>query len=263
LHWGGDAEATDGGMLGTLRAGLSLGLSGFSFWSHDIGGFFPVTPRELYCRWLPFGLLSSHSRCHGLPPTEPWEFDPEFVELFRSCVRFRYRLLPYILAQAAEASRRGHPLLRPLFFEFPRDRGSWFVDDQYLLGSALLVAPLFEPVEARAVYLPPGRWVDLQSKQTHIGPGWITLDAGAIPAIILARGGAAIPTIEPADHTGALDWSHLTLWCIGDAARAHGLYWAPGQQGPRAIVASAASGTPQLIDDRSDGKVHWSLERLG
>jgi alpha-D-xyloside xylohydrolase len=198
-----------------------------------------------------------------LPPTEPWEFDAEFVELFRASVNFRYRLLPYILAQAAEASRLGHPLLRPLFFEFPKDRGSWVVDDQYLLGSQLLVAPLFEPVGARAVYLPPGQWVDLQSKQAHVGPGWVTLEAGDIPAIILARGGSAIVTIEPAPHTGALDWSQLTVWCIGGSGSARGWFWAPRQAEARALEVTDVSGAPRLTSDPSGGDVTWSFEQVG
>ncbi|MFT3738530.1 MAG: glycoside hydrolase family 31 protein [Breznakibacter sp.] len=80
LHWGGDAANTDNAMLSQLRGGLSLGLSGFTFWSHDIGGFVQKTPADLYLRWLPFGMLTSHSRCHGMPPKEPWEYGREFTE---------------------------------------------------------------------------------------------------------------------------------------------------------------------------------------
>ncbi len=263
LHWGGDAEASNGGMLGSLRAGLSFGLSGFSFWSHDIGGFFPVTPRELYARWLPFGMLCSHSRCHGLPPTEPWELDAEFVELFRKCTELRYRLLPYILGEASEASRRGHPLLRPLFFEFPRDPGSWHIDDQYLLGAQLLVAPMFEAASQRSVYLPPGEWVDVQSRQAHTGPGYLTLSPGEIPAVILARGGAALATIEPAPHTEALDWARLHVWCVGSADEARGAFFTPQRREPMPLIVTWVGGQPRLQSDPGEGSIHWSFERLG
>ncbi len=74
IHWSGDAETTNAAMAATLRAGLSLGLCGFSFWSHFIGGFAYPSPPGLYLRWLAFGVLTSHSRCHGMPPTEPWEY---------------------------------------------------------------------------------------------------------------------------------------------------------------------------------------------
>src|SRR5918996_738378 len=154
IHWGGDAETTNSGMLGTLRGGLSFGLSGFTFWSHDMGGFVEKTPRELYSRWLPFGMLTSPSRAHGQPPKEPWHYDAAFVDEYRRAVELKYALMPYVYAQARASSERGHPMLRPLFFEFPDDPASWLIEDQYLFGSDLLIAPLFEPAPERRVYLP-------------------------------------------------------------------------------------------------------------
>ena len=103
LHWGGDAATTNTGLLGTLRAGLSFGLSGFSFWSHDMGGFVKSTPEDLYCRWIPFGFLTSHTRAHGAPPTEPWLYDSKRVQdVFRKSAEMKYRLMPYVYAQARE-----------------------------------------------------------------------------------------------------------------------------------------------------------------
>lgn len=97
LHWGGDAATTNTGMLGTLRAGLSFGLSGFSFWSHDMGGFVKSTPEDLYCRWLPFGFLTSHTRAHGAPPTEPWLYDSKRVQdVFRKSAEMKYRLIMFM-----------------------------------------------------------------------------------------------------------------------------------------------------------------------
>lgn len=107
LHWGGDAATTNTGMLGTLRAGLSFGLSGFSFWSHDMGGFVKSTPEDLYCRWLPFGFLTSHTRAHGAPPTEPWLYDSKRVQdVFRKSAEMKYRLMPYVYAQAKECTEK-------------------------------------------------------------------------------------------------------------------------------------------------------------
>jgi alpha-D-xyloside xylohydrolase len=128
LHWGGDAENSDGGMAGTLRGGLSLGLCGFSFWSHFIGGFPYTTPEDLYRRWLAFGVLTSHSRCHGRPPTEPWEYGEEFTSDFRRTVELRYRLMPYVYAHVAHSFLRvsgGQDLLAgggrvPLRYGYPR-----------------------------------------------------------------------------------------------------------------------------------------------
>ncbi len=259
LHWGGDAEATDGAMLGTLRGGLSFGLCGFSFWAHDVGGFFPATPRDLYLRWLPFGAFSSHSRCHGLPPTEPWEFDAAFQDTFRKTVELRYRLMPYIWAQAAAASAAGHPMLRPLFFEFPDDPASWRVEDEYLLGSDLLVAPLFEEVKERELYLPPGEWVDLQSGKAYAGSRWLKLACGEIPALILGRGGRALPTATPALSTGAMDFSKLELWVMGKG-RATGSYCAPDGSKAEGLEVSEEG---KVMKDPAAGKVSWSVKRLG
>ena len=130
LHWGGDAATTNTGLLGTLRAGLSFGLSGFSFWSHDMGGFVKSTPEDLYCRWIPFGFLTSHTRAHGAPPTEPWLYDSKRVQdVFRKSAEMKYRLMPYVYAQAKECTEKGLPMLRALFVEFPDDPGAWKVDD--------------------------------------------------------------------------------------------------------------------------------------
>lgn len=263
LHWGGDAEASDQGMLGSLWAGLSLGLCGFSFWSHDVGGFFPATPRELYLRWLPFGALSSHCRCHGLPPTEPWEFDAAFIQRFRDVIELRYRLMPYIWAQAADCSCHGHPMLRPLFFEFPDDPASWNVDDAYLFGSDILVAPLFEQVHERDVYLPPGEWIDLETQERHQGGQYARLKPGGSGAVVLGRGGRVIPTVAPRDHTGALDFTQLTLWVLGSAAVAHGLYRDPAALEPRELEALKTGGQWALVTDPSDGRVRFSFRPMG
>lgn len=181
LHWGGDAGRSFSAMLASLRGGLSLGASGFSFWSHDIGGFGGKPRPELYRLWLPFGLLTSHSRVHGEPPTEPWEFGAEFLDEFRRADEMRYRLMPYIYAQAKDCSERGLPMLRALFIEFPDDAGAWTVEDEYLFGSSLLVAPLFEAnATGRDVYLPAGTWIDYQTGKVYCG-GWHRIEAGAIP----------------------------------------------------------------------------------
>jgi len=226
VHWGGDAENTDSAMAATLRGGLSFGLSGFAFWSHDIGGFVKRTPEDLYARWLPFGMLTSHSRCHGAPPKEPWEYGPAFTNLFRTTVELKYRLMPYVLAQARDCSDRGLPMVRALFIEYPDDPGSWLIEDQYLFGRDLLVAPLFTSARSRRVYLPPGAWVDDETGRIWTGPGWHDLAAGGLPVILLIRGGALIPRVAPAPSTDAIDWRTLAWTAYGDGA-AEGLVCLP------------------------------------
>lgn len=122
-------------MEAQFRGGLSLGLSGFTFWSHDIGGFIRRTPEAIYRCWLPFGVLSSHTWRHGQPPKEPWDYGSEFEDYFRKVVEMKYRLIPYVYAQAKLASEQGLPMVRALFVEYPDDPGTWTIDDAYLFGT--------------------------------------------------------------------------------------------------------------------------------
>lgn len=194
-----------------------MGLSGFSFWSHDIGGFVNPTPEELYRRWTPFGMLTSHSRCHGAPPKEPWAYGKEFQDEFRKSVDLKYTLMPYIYEQAKECTEKGLPMMRALFIEYPDDPGAWLVDDEYLFGRDILVAPLFEAVAARNVYLPGGEWIDYQSGKTY-SPGWHSIEPGGIPIVMLVRKGAVIPHIKLAQSTQFMDWSELELKVYGTTA---------------------------------------------
>jgi alpha-D-xyloside xylohydrolase len=254
LHWGGDASTSDTGMAGTLRGGLSLGLSGFTFWSHDIGGFTTKTPEELYRRWLPFGMLSSHTRAHGAPPKEPWEYGPSFTDAFRRAAELRYRLMPYLYAQARHASQHGLPLLRALFVEFPDDPGSWRVEDEYLLGSDILVAPLMEEgTTGRKVYLPPSQWVDYQTGRTY-GGGWHAIESGEIPVVMLVRAGAAVPHIALAQSTAGMDWSKLELVTFGDGTEPHrGLICLPADGALREVAAGKRGGRRALQGDPPPG----------
>lgn len=226
VHWGGDPATTNDAMSATLRSGLSIGLSGFTFWSHDIGGFVTATPEDVYRRWTPFGMFSSHVRSHGNPPTEPWEYSDEFLAGFRQADNMRYRLMPYIYSQAKHASELGIPMLRALFVEYPDDPGSWLVDDQYLFGTDFLVAPLFENVDERSVYLPPGGWHDYQTGEVYKG-GWHTIAPGEVPIIVLVRDGAVIPHIELAQSTKFMDWSKLKLKVYSNSGNAAGVIFTP------------------------------------
>ncbi len=230
LHWGGDAATTNAGMLGDLRGGLSFGLSGFSFWSHDMGGFVTASPEDIYRRWLPFGFLSSHTRAHGAPPTEPWLISESFTKAFRDCAEMKYRLMPYVYAQAKECSEKGLPMVRALLVEFPEDPGAWLVEDEYMFGSQMLVAPLLESGNSRNVYLPKGKWIDYQSGKVYEG-GWQTISAGPIPAVILVRDGSVIPHAPLAQRTDQIQWNKLELREFkADAKQCTGLIYRPGDQ---------------------------------
>ena len=228
LHWGGDAATNNIGMLGDLRGGLSFGLSGFSFWSHDMGGFVTASPEDIYRRWLPFGFLSSHTRAHGAPPTEPWLISESFTDAFRQCAEMKYKLMPYVYAQAKDCSERGLPMVRALLVEFPDDPGAWLVEDEYMFGSQMLVAPLMESGSGRDVYLPRGKWIDYQSGQVYDG-GYQHIEAGPIPAIILVRDGSLIPHAPLAQRTDQIDWNAIELRPYRAAAtRCTGLLFKPG-----------------------------------
>jgi alpha-D-xyloside xylohydrolase len=258
MHWGGDAEISDGGMAGTLRGGLSLGLCGFSFWSHFIGGFSYRTPRDLYSRWLAFGALCSHARCHGAPPTEPWEYGEEFTDEFRRIVELRYRLMPYVYAQARLASREGHPMVRALLFEYPGDPTSWTIEDQYLLGTDLLVAPLMEDGPLRNVYLPPGLWTDYQTGETYAGERWHSIRAGEIPAVALVRSGAAIPHARLAQSTDQMDWSRIELVVYGTEP-AQSLFCLPEDGTLHHLRLEPEGDGFVLSENPLEGRVEWDV----
>ena len=250
LHWGGDAATTNTGLLGTLRAGLSFGLSGFSFWSHDMGGFVKSTPEDLYCRWIPFGFLTSHTRAHGAPPTEPWLYDSKRVQdVFRKSAEMKYRLMPYVYAQAKECTEKGLPMLRALFVEFSDDPGAWKVDDEYLFGSQILVAPLLESgMTGRTVYLPEGKWIDYQTEKVYEG-GWHRIEAGSLPIIMLVRDGSVLPHLKLAQSTAEMDWSKMSLKVYSaDKKQAEGLVCLPADNRIQVVKVDCGKAKPQLLN---------------
>ncbi len=260
LHWGGDAANTDNAMLSTLHAGLSIGLSGFTFWSHDIGGFVNRTPEDLYRRWLPFGMLTSHSRTHGAPPKEPWEYNESFNDAFRLADEMKYKLMPYIYAQAKHSSENGLPMLRALFVEFPDDAGAWNVDDEYLFGADMLVAPMFENGTGRDVYLPAGKWIDYQTGKVY-EKGWHYIETGEIPVVALVRDGAVIPHIKLAQSTKNMDWSNLELKVYAaDAKKAKGYVCLPSDQKLVEVNLSGKGNSFKLDSNPLEGKVKFKVD---
>jgi alpha-D-xyloside xylohydrolase len=194
VHWGGDCTATYESMAESLRAGLSLGLCGFGFWSHDIGGFEQTATPDLYKRWCAFGLLSSHSRLHGSSTYRvPWLFDEQAVDVLRFFTRLKCSLMPYLYGAAKEAQTTGAPVMRAMVIEFPDDPGCDMLDRQYMLGESLLVAPVFSPGGVVDYYLPPGRWTDYFTGKVRQGPGWRREQHGYLSLPLLVRPGAVLP----------------------------------------------------------------------
>jgi alpha-D-xyloside xylohydrolase len=188
VHWGGDSTATFESMAESLRGGLSLGLSGFGFWSHDIGGFEQTASADVYKRWCAFGLLSSHSRLHGSSSYRvPWLFDEEAVEVLRFFTKLKCRLMPYLFAAAVEAHATGVPMMRAMPLEFPEDPGCDTLDRQYMLGENLLVAPVFTRDGVVDYYLPAGRWTHFLTGQVVEGGGWKRERHDTLSLPLLAR----------------------------------------------------------------------------
>jgi len=169
VHWGGDCHSDYPSMEQTIRGGLSLMLSGFSYWSHDIGGFEDKSTPDVYKRWAAFGLLSSHSRLHGSTSYRvPWNYDEESVDVLRHYVDLKQSLMPYIDAARDEAERYGFPVMRPMVLEFQDDPVCAFLDRQYMLGSRILVAPVFDKDGMVEFYLPEGTWVSVDGKDKRV-----------------------------------------------------------------------------------------------
>lgn len=259
VHWGGDAATSNSAMAATLRGGLSFGLSGFTFWSHDIGGFVTAAPEDLYKRWTPFGMLTSHVRSHGNPPTEPWEYSTDFMNGFRLADNMRYELMPYIYAQARHSSENGLPMVRALFVEYPEDPGAWLIDDQYLFGSDILVAPLFETSTSRDVYLPPGKWIDYQTGQSYQG-GWHHIAIGDIPVVMLVKDGTILPHIALAQTTKEMDWSRLELKAYStDKKNVSGKVYLPGKEELETIEMTWTNNAFKLVKDPYPKEVKWTI----
>jgi alpha-D-xyloside xylohydrolase len=201
VHWGGDNSSSFTSMAESLRGGLSLAMSGFGYWSHDIGGFEGDPDPSVFKRWLAFGLLSSHSRLHGSTSYRvPWAFDDgteapgqSAVEVTRAFAKLKRSLTPYLVAAGEEAHRTGRPIMRPMQLEFPGDPAVAHLDRQYLLGPSLLVAPVFSAAGDVEYYLPHGRWTNWFTREVDEGGGWRREVHGFDTLPLWVREGAVIP----------------------------------------------------------------------
>lgn len=173
IHWGGDCWSDYESMEQSLRGGLSLTMSGFGYWSHDIGGFEETSTPDVYKRWAAFGLLSSHSRLHGSHSYRvPWLYGDEAVDVVRTFAKLKARLMPYIYKNAVETSISGVPMMRSMVMEFTEDKNTHFLDKQYMFGDSLLVAPIFNDKSVGEFYLPEGTWTDYFTGEKLEGGKW-------------------------------------------------------------------------------------------
>lgn len=174
VHWGGDCWSDYESMEESLRGGLSLLMSGFGFWAHDIGGFENTSTADVYKRWVAFGLLSSHSRLHGSSSYRvPWVYDEEAVDVVRFFTKLKASLMPYIYKTSIDASKTGVPTMRSMVMEYTEDKTCHFLDKQYMLGDNLLVAPIFNDESMAEYYLPKGTWTNFFTNEKYEGGQWI------------------------------------------------------------------------------------------
>ena len=222
VHWGGDCSSTYVSMAESLRGGLSLCLSGFGFWSHDIGGFEGTAPAHVYKRWLAFGLLSSHSRLHGSNSYRvPWLFGEEAVEVCRHFTNLKCRLMPYLYATAVEAHETGIPMMRAMLLEFD-DLTCEDCDRQYMLGESLLVAPVFREDGWVDYYLPRGKWTHLLTGETLEGSCWHRSKYDFFSLPLFVRENTILATGKEQDRPDYdyCDGLTLTVYNLADGASA-------------------------------------------
>ena len=263
-HWGGDCSATYPSMAETLRGGLSLALSGFGFWSHDISGFESTAPADIYKRWCQFGLLSSHSRLHGSSSYRvPWLFDEEACVILKEFVNLKCRLMPYLYGQAVKAHVKGTPMLRPMFLDFPQDKACDTLDRQYMFGDSLLVAPVFKENGEVQYYLPEGTWYNLITGSKAEGGKWQkeTHDYHSLPLMVRPN------TILPMGNNevdAAYDFADgvtLVLSEFSEGAKAE--VEIPDLQGSIVMKACAQRHGNEVFVTVEGGNGNFSVKNLG
>src|SRR5579871_3854077 len=264
VHWGGDCYSSFESMAESLRGGLSLGLSGFGFWSHDIGGFEGAPPPEVYKRWVAFGLLSSHSRLHGSSSYRvPWMFDEEAVDTLRFFTRLKCRLMPYLFAQAVEAARTGIPMMRAMLLEFPDDPACDTLDLQYLLGGSLLVAPVFTSDGSVDYYVPAGRWTDFFTGREVVGPGWVRETHGFLSLPLLVRPNTVL-AVGSRDDRPDYDYADgVTFQVYALDAGREITVTVPTLQGETALTARIRREGDRLHADVQSAASSWHLLLVG
>lgn len=199
VHWGGDCWSDFESMSESLRGGLSLTMSGFGFWSHDIGGFEDTSTPDVYKRWVAFGLMSSHSRLHGSSSYRvPWAYDEESVEVARFFTKLKISLMPYLYKTAIDTNKTGIPAMRSMVLEFQKDPTCQYLDKQYMLGDNLLVAPIFNEEGMAEYYVPEGNWTNFLTGKSVTGGRWVREhhDYLSIPCLVKENSIIAVGAVD-------------------------------------------------------------------
>ena len=214
--WGGDPAALWEDLANLWHGGLGLGLSGVPFWSVDIGAFGGTPTPSMYVRWAEAGLMVTHPRAHGPIAREPWAFGEETEAIVRRWIEVRYRLIGYVWSEARRAVRLSEPMHRAMVFDFFADQTVATIDDQFLLGRSLLVAPILDEGTTRRVYLPSRGWAPLDGDRFRtttetLEAGWHTVAAGLSELPLYLRPDSMLPLVPLAQHTGERPWSEIEV----------------------------------------------------
>ena len=222
IQWGGDPQSDWEGLAGSIRGGLSWGMSGVPFHASDIGGFYGAaqpTP-ELFVRWLQAAVFSSHMRLHGIGEREPWAFGAEAEAIARKWLLFRYRLLPYLQHVIAAARVTGLPVMRAMPLAFPGDVLARAFETQFMCGDALLVAPIVAAGGEVEIAFPGGLWHDINTRECFAGGSVVRYKTSLDKFPVFGREGYALPLGRAVQHTGEIDPERPLeqLWVFGAPA---------------------------------------------
>lgn len=240
VHWGGDCWSDYESMEESLRGGLSLLMSGFGFWAHDIGGFEHTSTADVYKRWVAFGLLSSHSRLHGSSSYRvPWVYDDEAVDVVRFFTRFKAKLMPYLYKTSIDTSRSGIPTMRSMVMEFTEDRTCHYVDKQYMLGDNLLVAPIFNDQSMAEYYLPKGTWTNLFTGEVKEGGCWVNEKHGylSIPLMVKENSIVVLGSCDEKPDYDYGDNAEIRIYALKDGALAKSVVYGMDQKEEITVTA--------------------------
>lgn len=205
--WTGDNQSTWEHLRMSIPMLMNLGISGMAFCGTDIGGFGHDCSPELLSRWVQVGAFTPLFRNHsamGTRDQEPWAFDEKTEEINRKYIKLRYKLLPYIYDNMWNCSKNGAPIIRPLLFNYQNDKKTYEINDEFLCGENILVAPVLEQgVKARMVYLPEGEtWVDYWTREEYKGGQYIIKEAPLDVCPMFIKGGSVIPIGENQNYIG-------------------------------------------------------------
>lgn len=252
VHWGGDCWSDYESMEESLRGGLSLCMSGFGFWSHDIGGFENTSTADVYKRWAAFGLLSSHSRLHGSSSYRvPWVYDEEAVDVVRFFTRLKASIMPYLFQTAIYASRTGIPCMRSMVLEFTEDKTCHYLDKQYMLGDSLLVAPVFNENSIAEYYLPKGIWTNYFTGKEYHGGCWIEEKHGylSLPLMVRENTILAVGAHDDRPDYDYADSVELRIYALHDGIKASADVYDMNQNPALNIVAKRMGHTINIAVD--------------